>query len=429
MKKKMLCILLALCTVIALLPVSAMPQTAIAAVNAEREYGVFFHPNNGSSYAINKWGIHWNDTVLQHAPEVKRTGYDLVGWECEGVRVTEKTTYGELAGDESLGQIVLTAVWKRSDKVTGTIYIGSRMWDGFVENAAPFYTNESAAMSVIGRSASGAVSIQYYIASFDIPEIQVSGYPLIDYTGSITLKEEGAFIVYAKLTDKDGNCAFLRSGKMIIDLTAPKFSGIADGKIYVGAVTAAVNEEHLERLTVNGKTVTPDENGRFVISPGTANQRITAVDKAGNTTTVTVFVADDSHTLEKDDGDCTTPIRCTCHNEIIVPAYASHSWDGGKIIKNAAPGVKGSRLFTCTECTKTRVEEIPALPGYMKGDVNNDGKITVDDARAALRASVKLDVLSEAAFAAADVDGKKGVTVDDARLILRVSVKLDTFDN
>ena len=73
--------------------------------------------------------------------------------------------------------------------------------------------------------------------------------------------------------------------------------------------------------------------------------------------------------------------------------------------------------------------QIPTLPGYMKGDVNNDGKITVDDARAALRASVKLDVLSEAAYAAADVDGKKGVTVDDARLILRVSVKLDTFDS
>ena len=73
--------------------------------------------------------------------------------------------------------------------------------------------------------------------------------------------------------------------------------------------------------------------------------------------------------------------------------------------------------------------QIPTLPGYMKGDVNNDGKITVDDARAALRASVKLDVLSAAAYAAADVDGKKGVTVDDARLILRVSVKLDTFDS
>ena len=73
--------------------------------------------------------------------------------------------------------------------------------------------------------------------------------------------------------------------------------------------------------------------------------------------------------------------------------------------------------------------QIPPLPGYMKGDVNNDGKITVDDARAALRAAVKLDVLSAAAYAAADVDGKKGVTVDDARLILRVSVKLDTFDS
>lgn len=65
---------------------------------------------------------------------------------------------------------------------------------------------------------------------------------------------------------------------------------------------------------------------------------------------------------------------------------------------------------------------------YKKGDVNNDGKVDVDDARLVLRVSVKLETLTGNALLAADVDGKSGITVDDARLILRVAVKLDSFD-
>lgn len=62
-----------------------------------------------------------------------------------------------------------------------------------------------------------------------------------------------------------------------------------------------------------------------------------------------------------------------------------------------------------------------------KGDVDNKGGVTVEDARLALRAAVKLETLTGDALKAADVDGKDGVTVEDARLILRVAVKLEEF--
>ena len=64
----------------------------------------------------------------------------------------------------------------------------------------------------------------------------------------------------------------------------------------------------------------------------------------------------------------------------------------------------------------------------LRGDVNGDGSITVDDARAALRVAVKLDNLRALRKLCADVDGNKKITVDDARAILRVSVKLEKFD-
>ena len=61
------------------------------------------------------------------------------------------------------------------------------------------------------------------------------------------------------------------------------------------------------------------------------------------------------------------------------------------------------------------------------GDVDGDGKITSADARTTLRASVKLDKLTEEEMLAANVDGDSYVTSADARLILRASVKLETL--
>jgi uncharacterized repeat protein (TIGR02543 family) len=69
-------------------------------------------------------------------------------------------------------------------------------------------------------------------------------------------------------------------------------------------------------------------------------------------------------------------------------------------------------------------------PAFGKGDVNNDGKVGSDDARLALRTSVKLEkeiVEGTAAYNAADYNGDGVVKSEDARAILRVSVKLDPF--
>ena len=93
---------------------------------------------------------------------------------------------------------------------------------------------------------------------------------------------------------------------------------------------------------------------------------------------------------------------------------------------------------TLTATVKAAVEvpgvptepDIITEPAYLLGDVNNDGKIGSDDARLALRASVKLEkdiVEGTAAYQAADYNGDGAVKSDDARAILRVSVRLAPF--
>ncbi len=61
------------------------------------------------------------------------------------------------------------------------------------------------------------------------------------------------------------------------------------------------------------------------------------------------------------------------------------------------------------------------------GDVSLDGKLEAADARLALRASAKLEILTANQIKCADTDGNKMVLADDARMILRASAKLDTL--
>ena len=70
------------------------------------------------------------------------------------------------------------------------------------------------------------------------------------------------------------------------------------------------------------------------------------------------------------------------------------------------------------------------------GDVNDDGQVTAEDARYALRAAVGLDDAAEGldfsdpanrCYVAANVDGEAGISAADARLILRAAVGLENL--
>lgn len=78
------------------------------------------------------------------------------------------------------------------------------------------------------------------------------------------------------------------------------------------------------------------------------------------------------------------------------------------------------------ETSETPVEPTTGpKPVQFYGDVNLDGKITAADARLALRAAAKLEVLSEEQLVNADVIPDGTIKANDARLILRVSAQLE----
>ena len=61
------------------------------------------------------------------------------------------------------------------------------------------------------------------------------------------------------------------------------------------------------------------------------------------------------------------------------------------------------------------------------GDVDNDGLVTVEDARNVLRTAIEISEnnLSEHDFTAADIDGDGKLTVTDARRTLRIAAQLE----
>lgn len=58
------------------------------------------------------------------------------------------------------------------------------------------------------------------------------------------------------------------------------------------------------------------------------------------------------------------------------------------------------------------------------GDLTGNGRVELADAKTALRAALRITVLSEKQYAAADVDGEEGVGLRDAQYILKYALRI-----
>lgn len=126
-----------------------------------------------------------------------------------------------------------------------------------------------------------------------------------------------------------------------------------------------------------------------------------------------------------------TVYSCHCGDSYspdeIVPA-TGHTPGEWEVVAEAQIGVDGLEQQKCTVCGEIVDEKvIPALPDYLVGDANGDGKITAADARIALRISAKVDSLEKYNLAteALDVTGDGKLNAADARKILRIAAQID----
>ncbi len=84
----------------------------------------------------------------------------------------------------------------------------------------------------------------------------------------------------------------------------------------------------------------------------------------GNTKTATIGMLDHKHTFDMTKWSYDTENHwhpATCAHTDEKKDLAAHNWNEGVITKPADYGVEGEKTFTCTTCSATRKETIPAL--------------------------------------------------------------------
>ena len=275
--------------------VPAGTTSLTAAWEEKSGYTVEFDTAGGDSIA-DKADVKWTDKVLDSISAPVRNGYEFKGWKCGDTDVTADTTYGDLAADDTVMTVTLTAQWRDIEPPTGEIAIGEIKWLGFdngmtLNSEYNKYFKDDQTVRIAASDNSGAPVISSYIVSSSLVEKSVLDKAVwTPYNEPFELKDEGDHIIYAMLLDGWFNRSYVNTSKIIIDKTPPVISGIEDNGAYYGNVTVTIEEANLHGVLLNNEPVSPDENNRLILRPANGSQVIKAYDKAGNITEKTVTV-------------------------------------------------------------------------------------------------------------------------------------------
>ena len=271
--------------------------------DAQPSYTVKFDTAGGTSIS-NKTGVRWEQRVLDGLEPPTRTDYEFRGWSCSGKPVFPGTTYADLAGDKNVQSITLTAQWAAAWYPEGEIKIEGEdtVWNGFESDySARFYNTEQTVTISAPKSGGKPVEIGYLITDEDLTKARCTKRDFTPYTEPLKLNTDGRHIVYAKLTNAEGNVTYLRTtGRIVIDTTAPAINGVEDGEVYYTTKNVQITDDNLASVTVNGSPKTVGGYNTIWIalfSDANRTYKIVATDKAGNRTEKTITVYDGTYVI------------------------------------------------------------------------------------------------------------------------------------
>ncbi|MCM1536450.1 MAG: hypothetical protein NC126_11060 [Clostridium sp.] len=188
---------------------------------------------------------------------------------------------------------VLQLVQPDTTPPTGAVKIDTDSWTSFLHTITfgLFFKEAKTVTIEAADNGSGVDKVFYYISDKGLSEAEIKALEQSKWTegSSFTISPDRKCVIYAKITDKGGNAAYLSSDGLVLDATAPTISGIVDGETYRTPPAVRVTDENLEFVKVDGTEVSLTDN-QFTLKAAEGRQTVAATDKAGNTTAVTVTV-------------------------------------------------------------------------------------------------------------------------------------------
>ena len=321
--------------------------------NGKYVFGVTGTPVDGIGQAKAKIWIKDKDG----ADKQYDSSYDIE----DGISLDEGDTVYIFAGPYD-GDFSVRAFKIQYPSPTGSISIENNTWDSDWPVKNITFTSERAYKNSVKVTVSvqqksdecGIDKVYYFLASSgkkmsqeELNNLSDSKWTeLTETDNTFTLNPGSKYVAYVKITDESGNVTYVLSDGIIVDDTAPKITGITNEKKYCSGISFAVADDvQVKAVTVDGKSVEPDEKGNYIISKSDAEAKhiIVAEDMAGNAVTYKVTVG----TKEG-------------HSYLTDPSTDENGW---KVIAPATCEKAGNKSRTCKNegCGFTETESIPAL--------------------------------------------------------------------
>jgi len=174
---------------------------------------------------------------------------------------------------------------------TGIVTVSTKSWAEFLNNITfDLFFKETQTVSVRAfDNLSGVARIEYIESetAMDLDAVKAAAQwtEMKNGSTSVTASDAKQFVYYIRITDNVGNVSYLSTDGAEYDTTAPVIEGVDDGVTYYTTQAVTVIDKNIDTITLNNEVAT----GSITLEGNKeANYTIVAIDKAGNSTTVTV---------------------------------------------------------------------------------------------------------------------------------------------
>ena len=215
---------------------------------------------------------------------------------------TDTTNYKTATGTVSIDVLDTVAP-------TATITVAENQWKTALNSITLglFFKNTQTVtiISVDNEHGSGVKTVEYIVADAAVTDF--ASVQWTEYNGTFSINPDNKYVIYAKVTDNDGNSITVNSDGMIVDATKPAVENITNDGVYYGDLEITVTDAlaGVKELKVDSIPVTMTD-GKYTITADNEQHNVLVTDNAGNEMSYAITVYKNYTVTYKADGNVVT---------------------------------------------------------------------------------------------------------------------------